>query len=342
MSDEPDRKLAAILAADMVGFSRQLGQDEAGTLARLDHARRATIDPAIATHRGRIFKLMGDGILAEFPSAVLALRAAIAIQTGLGAHNRALAEGERVVLRIGVHQGEVVIAGEDLLGDGVNVAARIEPLAPAGGICVSARVYEDSIGKLRLGFQDLGDRPLKNIDRPVRVLRVLLPGEDVIAPEPEPLAERTMVRAAVDAAERTYVRVAVPRRRHVLLLSDPTGASRMVPLGTTPLTIGRIPPCGLVLDDREVSRQHCRIEIAGEHVVLTDLQSTNGTFLDGQRIAVPTRLAPGARIVLGRHGLVYEREELEADPEATGTAHRITVSPPKISLTGRVAAVEAG
>ncbi len=327
MSDEPDRKLAAILAADMVGFSRQLGQDEAGTLARLDHARRATIDPAIATHRGRIFKLMGDGILAEFPSAVLALRAAIAIQIGLGDHNRAQAAGEQVVLRIGVHQGEVVIAGEDLLGDGVNVAARIEPLAPAGGICVSARVHEDSIGKLRLGFQDLGDCTLKNIARPVRVLRVKLPGEEVIAPEP--FSERTMVRAPADAAERTYVRVAVPRRRHGLRLADPTGASRMVPLGTTPLTIGRVPPCGLVLDDREVSRQHCRIEIAGEHVVLTDLQSTNGTFLDGQRSAGPTRLAPGARIVLGRHALVYEREELEADPEATGTAHRTTISPPE-------------
>ncbi|MDE2008022.1 MAG: adenylate/guanylate cyclase domain-containing protein [Rhodospirillales bacterium] len=327
MNEEPERKLVAILAADMVGFSRQLGRDEAGTLARLDAARRGVIDPAIAAQRGRIFKEMGDGLLAEFPSAVLALRAAIAIQTALADRGSAPAGEDRVVLRIGVHQGEAVIAGADLLGDGVNVAARIEPLAPPGGICISARVQEDSIGKLPLACEDLGERMLKNIARPVRVLRVMLPWEDVAEPEDD--AGRTMVRVApgAEAAERTLVRRAPPppRVRDRLVVSTPDGIERQVPLGDAPLLIGRVPPCGLVLDDREVSRRHCSIERIEGAVLLTDLQSTNGTFVDGRKIAAPVRLVPGMRVVLGSHTLRYEREAFDIDPEATGAAHRTFV-----------------
>ena len=325
MPDEAERKLVAILAADMVGFSRQLGLDEAGTLTRLERARNQVIDPAIATHRGRIFKVMGDGILAEFPSAVLALRAAVAIQAMLAERGGAASDDAAVVLRIGIHQGEVVVAGDDLLGDGVNIAARIEPLAPPGGICVSARVHEDSLGKLPLAFHDLGERTLKNILRPVRVLHVL---PDVLPAGATPPAEGTLIRrsAAADDAERTILRTRV-ELRHWLTVSGPGGAPRRLGIAGEPLEIGRQPPCALVLNDPEVSRRHCRIVVVDGQAELTDLNSTNGTFLDGGRIAAPTRLAPGARVTLGSHVLVYERERGPADPDATGTLHRPTAPP---------------
>ncbi|MEO8713971.1 MAG: adenylate/guanylate cyclase domain-containing protein [Acetobacteraceae bacterium] len=161
------RRLAAILVADVVGYSSQIGADEAGALARLRSVRDVT-DALIAEHQGRIFKTTGDGFLAEFPSAVQALRCAIAIQTGLGKRP------ESLKLRMGLHQGDVVAQDGDLLGDGVNIAARLEPLAEAGGICISARVREDAIGKIALDVSDLGEQVLKNIDRPIRVYRVRL------------------------------------------------------------------------------------------------------------------------------------------------------------------------
>ena len=162
------RRLAAILAADVVGFSRLIGADEAATLARLRTLRTDTIDPLMAEHHGRIFKTTGDGLLAEFSSAVDALRCALAIQ-----HKQRDTENA-LQLRIGLHQGDVVIDGDDLLGDGVNIAARIEPLAEPGGIALSARVREDAAGKVEIDVEDLGMPELKNIAQPVRVFRVHL------------------------------------------------------------------------------------------------------------------------------------------------------------------------
>jgi adenylate cyclase len=161
------RRLAAILAADVVGYSRMIAADEAGTLARLRAARRDVVDPLMAEFKGRVFKVMGDGLLAEFPSAVQALRCAIAIQ-------QRLRESDGLEVRIGLHQGDVVAEGGDLLGDGVNVAARLEALAEAGGICISARVREDAAGKMPLDVEDIGTPPLKNIAQPVHVFRVRL------------------------------------------------------------------------------------------------------------------------------------------------------------------------
>jgi adenylate cyclase len=147
-----------------------IGLDETGTLAKLRQIRHDIVNPVLAEHGGRIFKLMGDGMLAEFPSAVQALRAAIGIQEAMCQRN---AEAERRIdVRIGVHQGDVVVEGTDLLGDGVNVAARLEALAEPGGICISGRVHEDATGKIALQAQDLGDQSLKNIARPVRAYRV--------------------------------------------------------------------------------------------------------------------------------------------------------------------------
>ena len=165
---EVNRRLAGIVAADVVGYSAMIGADEPGTLARVRALRTDVIEPLAATHGGRLFKTTGDGFFVEFASAVQALRCAIAIQDTL----RAQADGLR--LRIGVHQGEVVPEGDDLMGDGVIIAARLEPLAEPGGICISSRVREDASGKMALEVDDLGEPELKNIAAKIRVFRVRL------------------------------------------------------------------------------------------------------------------------------------------------------------------------
>jgi adenylate cyclase len=160
------RRLAAILAADIVGYSRQIAADEAGALARLRNLRTEVIDPLTAEHDGRLFKTMGDGFLVEFASAVQALRCAVAIQSHIAERDAP------TQLRIGLHQGDVVVDGDDLLGDGVNIATRLEALAEPGGICISGRMREDATGKMTLNVDDLGTPTLKNIDQPIQVFRI--------------------------------------------------------------------------------------------------------------------------------------------------------------------------
>jgi adenylate cyclase len=169
--EEDNRRLAAILAADVVGYSALVGSDESGTLTRVRALRTEVIEPHVATHGGRIFKTTGDGFFGAFASAVQALRCAIAIQDALRTQSDSLR------LRIGVHQGEVVPDGDDLMGDGVIIAARLEPLAEPGGIAMSARVREDAAGKILLDVEDLGETALKNIARKVRVFRVRMASE---------------------------------------------------------------------------------------------------------------------------------------------------------------------
>ena len=166
------RRLAAILSADVVGYSRLMGVDEAGTLSRLNNLRRELIDPAIAAHSGRIVKLMGDGALVEFASAVDAVTCAIEIQRQVGEHNADCSEADPIRFRIGVNVGDIIIEGEDILGDGVNIAARVEGIAEPGGICISNTAYEQVRDKLKDNFVDLGEQALKNIARPVRVYRL--------------------------------------------------------------------------------------------------------------------------------------------------------------------------
>jgi adenylate cyclase len=166
------RRLAAILAADVAGYSRLIGADEEGTLDRLRSIRADIIDPKITEYRGRIVKTTGDGLLVEFTSVVDALRGATAWQGAMADHNNAKPGDNRIEFRIGVHQGDIVVEDDDIFGDGVNVAARLEALAEPGGICVSARVQEDVAGRIDLIFDDIGEQSLKNIARPVRVYRV--------------------------------------------------------------------------------------------------------------------------------------------------------------------------
>src|SRR5215470_8004505 len=166
------RRLAAILAADVAGYSRLIGADEEGTLNRLRSIRSDVIDPKIAEHRGRVVKTTGDGLLVEFASVIDALRCATEWQHRMADRNSMESRDLRIDFRIGINMGDVVVENDDIFGDGVNVAARLEGLAEPGGICVSARVQEDAAGKLDLTFDDLGEQALKNIARPVRVYRV--------------------------------------------------------------------------------------------------------------------------------------------------------------------------
>src|ERR1700730_3418275 len=169
-----ERRLAAILAADVAGDSRLMGADEEGTLNRLRSSREEVVAPKIAEHRGRIVKTTGDGLLVEFSSVVDALRCATQWQSGMAERNADAPPTSRIEFRIGINVGDIVVEDGDIFGDGVNVAARLEGLAEPGGICVSARVQEDAAGRLDLTFDDMGEQSLKNIARSVRVYRVRL------------------------------------------------------------------------------------------------------------------------------------------------------------------------
>src|SRR5215213_4597744 len=182
------RKLAAILAADVVGFSRLTAADEDRTLARLRALRSDLIDPTVAVHRGRVVKRTGDGAIVEFRSVVDAVRCAIEVQNAMIERNAGVPPERRIEFRIGIHLGDVVEESDgDLMGDGVNIAARLESIAEPGGIVVSAAAYEHVRGKIRHEFLDMGERELKNIARPMHVYRVVMEAtarnSDISVPE---------------------------------------------------------------------------------------------------------------------------------------------------------------
>jgi TolB-like protein/class 3 adenylate cyclase len=163
------RRLAAIVSADVAGYSRLMGLDESGTLAALKALRREVLDPAIAIHGGRIVKTTGDGLLLEFPSVVNAVRCAVEVQTAMAVRSAEVADDRRLAFRIGINLGDIIVDGDDIFGDGVNVAARLQEIAPGGGICISSRVHEDVRDRLDTAFDDGGTQALKNIARSVQV-----------------------------------------------------------------------------------------------------------------------------------------------------------------------------
>ena len=168
-----ERRLAAILAADVAGYSRLMGVDEEGTLAALKAYRRELVDPKIAEHRGRIVKTTGDGALVEFASAVDAVRCAMEIQRAVTERSAEVPEDRRIEFRIGINVGDIIIDEGDIYGDGVNIASRVETLASPGAICLSDNAYQQIKGKLSLDVADLGEQQLKNIAQTVRVYSVL-------------------------------------------------------------------------------------------------------------------------------------------------------------------------
>ena len=182
MSGEaPRRRLAAILAADVVGYSRLMQADEAGTLATLKSRRAEILQPLVAKYHGRVVKFMGDGVLVEFASAVDAVECAAALQHGMAEVNRGSADDRHIVLRIGINLGDVMVEGGDLYGDGVNIAARLETFADPGSVIVSRTVFNHVRGKVKLGFDDLGEQQLKNIAEPVQIYRLRRDGPSAIA-----------------------------------------------------------------------------------------------------------------------------------------------------------------
>jgi TolB-like protein/class 3 adenylate cyclase len=191
------RRLAAIVSADVAGYSRLMGRDESGTLAALKSIRQEIIDPAIASHGGRIVKTTGDGLLLEFPSVVNAVRCAVEVQTAMADRTAGIAEDRRIAFRVGINIGDIIVEGDDIFGDGVNVAARLQEIAAPGGICISNRVHEDVRDRLDAAFDDGGTQALKNIARPVQVWRLqpatAVPPKPVPAPTALPLPDKPSI-----------------------------------------------------------------------------------------------------------------------------------------------------
>ncbi len=181
-SERVERRLAAVLAADVAGYSRLMGIDEEGTLARLKAVRKALVDPTIAKHRGRIVKTTGDGMLVEFASAVDAVRGAVEVQRGMAEQNASVPQNQRVEFRIGIHVGDIIIDDNDIFGDGVNVAARLEGIAEPGGVCLSNDAYRQVRSKIEIVCDDMGLQSLKNIAEPIQAWRVRLTGQISSAP----------------------------------------------------------------------------------------------------------------------------------------------------------------
>ena len=171
-AERVERRLAAILLADVVGYSRLMRADETGTRTRFNAHLAELINPRISEHRGRLVKTTGDGLLVEFASVVDALACAVAWQTSVAEREAAADEGKRFKFRIGINLGDVIVKGDDIHGDGVNIAARLESLADPGGICLSGDAYRQAKGKVEVDFEDLGEHDLKNVAEPVRVYRI--------------------------------------------------------------------------------------------------------------------------------------------------------------------------
>ena len=170
--DRVERRLAAILAADVVGYSRLTGLDEEGTHLRLRERLRGLADPKVSEHRGKVIKYTGDGMLVEFASVVDAVRCAIEVQRDMAKRNATVAQVERIEFRIGIHLGDIIVDEDDIFGDGVNIAVRLEGIAEPGGVCLSDDAQRQIRGKVHIAFEDMGPQDLKNISEPMRAWRL--------------------------------------------------------------------------------------------------------------------------------------------------------------------------
>src|SRR5262245_49992574 len=207
--DRTQRRLAAVLAADVVGYSRLMAVDEADTLAVLKSRRKQVLEPLVSKYQGRIFKVTGDGVLAEFGSAVNAVQCAVDLQQRMASANDGVAGDRHIVLRVGVNLGDVMVEASDLYGDGVNIAARLEGMAEPGGILISGTAYDYVRNKVKVDFDDLGAQTLKNIDEPVRAYRVRRPhdkpkAKELPLPDKPSIAILPFTNMSVDPAQEPF------------------------------------------------------------------------------------------------------------------------------------------
>jgi adenylate cyclase len=331
------RKLAAILHADVVGYSRLMEGNETVTLRRLKSLRKQLWEPAIAQHNGRLVGTAGDALLIEFASVVGAVRCAIDLQRGMAERNAEEPDHRKMLLRIGVNLGEVIVDEDnDLFGDGVNIAARLQALAEPGGVLVSGKVHDEVMGRIAHEFIDCGEQQVKNINRPVRAFRLVLgdlpvpapvkaapeavaPAPVKPAPLPEPLPPSTQERSTQpgDAkpgimAPITRTRATIKRRVEnswIFAGKDRDGVAFELVVSASDLkhaadglVLGRhSEQCDLVVAHGSLSRRHARLRIADGRLTIEDLGSTNGTIVDGMRLPVetPRPLRDGAQLLLG-------------------------------------------
>ena len=312
------RRLSCILAADAVGYSRQMERAEENTI-RVLAAHRAVIDGIITFHGGRIISTAGDSVLAEFASVVEAVRCAVEIQEALKTRNDALPEESQMHFRVGVNLGDVVVKNDDLLGDGVNVAARLETIAEPGGICISSSVYDQITGKLDLGFQDIGEQTLKNISRPIRVYRVsgTAKPQRSMPPAPPPRRGRSSLAWAVGALavvaiagvaawQAGWLRLGAPDRAAPVAVA-PVAAPASVPPAPPPRADQEHPPApaGGAMDKADAELARARAEAARAVKAGADAEAAAGrvraqALADAARIrreaetaAARTRVATG-------------------------------------------------
>ena len=299
MTEHVQRRLAAIVAADVVGFSRMMGADEEGTLARLKAIRGTIVDPGIERHGGRIFKTTGDGVLAEFPSVVAAVRCAGEIQVAMSAPQAAHETDSRIVFRIGVNLGDVMVEGDDIYGDGVNIAARLEGICQPGGVAISASAYEQVRDKLDFRFVDCGEHEVKNIARRVRVYGLDLSAQGIAA------------RGAVSKRWRSLPAWALAIV--VLLLLSMTGwifaggSIRKIPAALAGLWSGR-----------PITAEMGRATIAVMPLANQSGDASRDYFSDGITQDIISSLGRFSGLLVISHGSVQAYKARQASPEEIG------------------------
>jgi class 3 adenylate cyclase len=332
------RRLTCILAADAVGYSQQMGQDEEGTI-RVLSSHRAIIDGIITFHGGRIVSTAGDSVLAEFSSVVEAVRCAVEVQEALKTRNDTLPESRRMLFRVGVNLGDVVVKDNDLLGDGVNVAARLETLAEPGGICISSSVYDQITGKLDLGFKDIGEQALKNISRPIRVYRVSgtgvpqappAPPQRAPAPKSFPwgiVATAVVALAGIGAWQTGWMRFGASDR--------PSQKAAVAPVADPPRSVPA-PPAGVapaidaitqgVRESTDAIRKQVEAEVSR---ALTDADATRTAKSNAAAEAAASRVRARAEVDAAR--IRKDAEEAaartKAEPAAADKVAKASVAP---------------
>ncbi len=334
-----ERRLAAILAADVVGYSRLVRADEEGTLARVKSLIGELIEPQIAAHRGRIVKLMGDGVLAEFASVVDAVRAAGAIQLAAPERNADQPADKRIEMRVGINLGDIIIDGDDIQGDGVNLAARLEPLAPPGGICISAAVHDQIRDRVDLQFEDAGPQRVKNIDRPVDTF--VWPAVPADAPRqqhPPPTSLKPKVAfsplEAVGRGEETETLATATTEAVVSVMSNQTGITLVTdPSQADYLVKGTVQARG--------SRYRATVQVldrrSGEQFAADRFDGDPGDVFDAEdelaaRIATTVRFALHAR----------QSEHAGADPEPSSDTQALLSRAGSLLLNSRYGDWERG